>query len=116
MHPGDSDPVIPASAWKTSGRDNDNSTSSLLSIFSRILTDPEISPSTAENEANMYSKTVHKYYAHILKHTDAWSFDASNKGELLRALEEIVWVATILYAVNGYTGNDVDTFNADFFQ
>jgi hypothetical protein len=63
----------------------------------------------------MYSKTVHDYGSYILQHTNAWSFDASNKGELLRALEEIAWVATIMYAVSGYVGNNPEAFNADIY-
>jgi hypothetical protein len=115
MHPGDSDPIIPASAWERPGRDKDNSTSSLLSIFSRIVNDPEIYSPTAADQLEIYGKTVHQFNTHILKHTNAWSFDASSGGELSRALEEIAWVATIMYAVCGFNGNDVDAFNADFF-
>jgi hypothetical protein len=116
MHPGDSDSVIPPSAWKKPSENKGNSTSSLLNILSRIIADPEIPPPPAASDAGMYSKTVQKYHTHILKHANAWSFDASNKGELLRALEEIAWIATIMYGICGSTaGSDADAFNADFF-
>jgi hypothetical protein len=115
VHPGESDAIIPLSAWKKSGRGNSNSTSSLLSVFSRILADPEIPPPKATNDADMYPEAIRQYSSHILKHMNAWSFDASNKEELLKAVEEIAWVVTIMYGVCGFTSNDVNAFNADFF-
>lgn len=115
MHTGESDSIIHGSLWERSWRDKENSTSSLLSIFSRILADPEIRPPKAADHTTMYSQAVQKNSTHILKHTDAWSFNATNKGELSRALEEIAWVATIMYAVSGYAGKDAETFNADIY-
>ncbi|KAF7763737.1 hypothetical protein Agabi119p4_8274 [Agaricus bisporus var. burnettii] len=111
VHPGDSDLVIPASWWKVSKSKAHNSTSSPLSILSRILGDPEMNWKERIGDELMYRAVLERHSSRILKHFNAWQY---NKEDIPRVLEEIVWVVTLMYAVAGYPKKDTDAFNADF--
>ncbi|EKM75588.1 hypothetical protein AGABI1DRAFT_116306 [Agaricus bisporus var. burnettii JB137-S8] len=113
VHPGDSGPVVPASWWKGSDNKTHDSTSSPLSVFSRILVDPEITWPEDAGAENMYRAALKKYSSHILKHVNAWKY---NEADLPRVLEEIAWAVTLLYAVPGFPKKDTDVYNADFYS
>lgn len=64
----------------------------------------------------MYTQTIRQHGQHILKHVNTWTPDLSTTEGLQRALEEVAWIVTLIYAVCGFTNKDEGTFNADFFQ
>ncbi len=51
----------------------------------------------------------------MLDHIESWSPDFSTKEGSQKALEEVAWTVTLMYAVAGLTRKEDGLFNADFF-
>jgi len=91
-----------------------NSTPSALNILARVIADPDI-PGITRDDSNMYDNSVQRFGEKVLSHIESWSPDFSTKEGSRTALEEVIWVVTLMYAVGGSTRKEDGLLNADFF-
>ena len=115
-HPPGASALIPESWFRGPIQAKPNSTPSALDIFARILADPEIPGFSSEDKGDMYWVSVERSGGKLLNHIESWSPDFSTKQGSQKALEEVVYAVTLMYAVAGFTRKEDGLFNADFFQ
>lgn len=92
-----------------------NATKNALDILARFIDDPEVGFKAPPNVMTMYKDAVDLYSAKIVKHVEAWSPDLSTKEGLQKAVEEVVFLVNLIYAVPGLVSKEEGVFNADFF-
>lgn len=64
----------------------------------------------------MYRSSVKRSGGKVLNHIESWSPDFSTEQGSQKALEEVAWAVTLMYAVAGLTREEEGLFNADFFR
>ncbi len=107
--------LTPESWFRGPIKPKSNSTPSALNILARFLADPEIPGVGARDEAAMYTGSVQQFGEKVLGHIESWSPDFSTKEGSQKALEEVAWIVTLMYAVGGATSKEDGLLNADFF-
>lgn len=92
-----------------------------FSIVARMLEDPELAPGRAfelhpneedNDDGGKLQETLEKAGEKILQYAQEWTINTEDKMELESKLEEIGWLATIMYGVGGLQPGK--GFNADF--
>ncbi|KAF5372179.1 hypothetical protein D9758_005082 [Tetrapyrgos nigripes] len=84
-----------------------------FNILARILREPQFKVSQAPDFMTMYGHVVQGLRDDIFKTVDDWTIDTSTPEGIQKAIEELQFVCTLLYAVPGY--REPEPFNADFF-
>ncbi|KXN91291.1 Oxidoreductase AflY [Leucoagaricus sp. SymC.cos] len=116
VHAASASAVIPASWFKTSpGKDRPNSTPSVLNVLARVLADPDIVGHDLKHPFVSFEDTLERHGDKLVEYVEAWSPDLSTQEGVQAALEEVVWLSTLLYAAPSMTTEEKGLFNADFF-
>ena len=109
-------PLVHAHRFRNSnGATKANSTSSVLSILSRVVADPEIILNSPPDLFNMYKDVIEKHGSRITAHLDAWTPNLSTEEGLNKTVEEVMFLICLIYAVPGLVSEKEGSFNADFF-
>ncbi|KAF5347788.1 hypothetical protein D9756_010256 [Leucocoprinus leucothites] len=116
VHEAVGSPIIPASWFEKAPKaPKGNATSSVLSILSRVITDPDIDYKMPPNPMGMFKDVVKQYSTKIVEYVEAWTPDVSTKEGLQKTLEEVIFFVNLTYAVPGLASKEEVSFNADFF-
>ncbi|THU95963.1 hypothetical protein K435DRAFT_778804 [Dendrothele bispora CBS 962.96] len=83
-----------------------------FSILSRILRDPQFKLPKGSDLRAMYGHIVKELRDALFKFVNDWAVDTSTPEGIQKAIEEVQFVCTLLYAVPGY--REPESFNADF--
>ncbi|KAG0700989.1 hypothetical protein DFH29DRAFT_1080332 [Suillus ampliporus] len=84
-----------------------------FSIIAKIMQDSEFAPKEMKRHVSDIDGLLSEHGANIWRHTEQWTVDVSQPGEIERKMEECFWTTTLLYAIGGWS-KDVG-FTADFF-
>ncbi|RDB30618.1 Questin oxidase [Hypsizygus marmoreus] len=118
--------LIPPSLWSANIERNiesltvqdaplNNKNIHAFTVLARILKDTRFDDITLDDtEVGMYYTTLARWGNAIRDHADAWSYNASDPGEVARKIEELVWANTIIYGVAGWDKAKGE-LSADFF-
>lgn len=92
-----------------------------LTILARVAADSKLSLPKDLDELNIVENTIAEHSDLIRDYAMQWTIDLSQPGEISRKVEELSWMAAIIYGIAGWTwaqqtkqGAEGD-FNADFF-
>ncbi|KAG2121596.1 hypothetical protein DEU56DRAFT_984296 [Suillus clintonianus] len=88
-----------------------------LSILALVAKDERFEHIKKSDEADMLTMIVSSHNEALRAFAEMWDFDVSNKEGVAKAVEELVWLNSIIYGVGGMTGkrDTKKVFNADFF-
>ncbi|KAF8998406.1 hypothetical protein BDQ17DRAFT_1428492 [Cyathus striatus] len=89
-----------------------------LTILQRILSSSTIVPPKGlKDEREIFVWTISNHGEAIASIVSKWNPDTNTSSGTRKAIEEIVWVACLVYGVGGWTGRDKvnGVFNADFY-
>ncbi|KAG0692193.1 hypothetical protein DFH29DRAFT_1084919 [Suillus ampliporus] len=84
-----------------------------FSIIAKIMQDSKFAPKEMKRYINNVDGLLSEHGANIWSHTEQWTIDVSQPGEIERKMEECFWTTTLLYAVGGWSKDG--GFTADFF-
>ena len=102
---------LSSSSAKGSGTDS-------FTLLTRIAKDPALAPGTVykpgpEVSIASFAETVQNGGKLIWKYVEEWNLDVNDEKNLKSKLEELSWLATLIYGVGGFqVGKE---FKANFF-
>ncbi|KXN91334.1 Oxidoreductase AflY [Leucoagaricus sp. SymC.cos] len=92
-----------------------------LTVLARVAEDSKLTLPSDLDELNIVENTVADHSDLIRDYAMQWSIDLSKAGEINRKVEELSWMAVVIYGIAGWTwaqqvkqGTE-GNFNADFF-
>ncbi|GLB42753.1 putative protein of unknown function (DUF4243) [Lyophyllum shimeji] len=84
-----------------------------FTVLARVQNDPELGK-VVDTGTGMFSSTMKKHGAALIRHMADWRVDATNPRDVERKIEELGWMNTLIYGVGGWSKDK--PFNADFFH
>jgi hypothetical protein len=81
--------------------------------MARMLKDPNLKIKKPEQAVGMYAQMNETHGDLILKYAEQWTLDTSNRKNLERGIEELIWMNAVIYSIGGWS--KTDGFKADFF-
>jgi hypothetical protein len=107
-------------ALSLSSSQTSSKSTSLFDILASMQEDPALAAGVAQDmqtdvrtAARPLIQTVERAGERIRKHAEEWLVDGSDAEELAKKVEELSWIAVILYGVTGLQPGK--QFKADFF-
>ncbi|KAI6013237.1 hypothetical protein EDC04DRAFT_2759433 [Pisolithus marmoratus] len=82
----------------------------VFDVLARMLKDDHLKVNDAPGSAQ---ELIRSHGARIRHHAIRWTIDTTNPGEVERKMEELIWAASVIYAIGGY--NEGKGFAAEFF-
>ncbi|KAI6030051.1 hypothetical protein EDC04DRAFT_2714191 [Pisolithus marmoratus] len=82
----------------------------VFDVLARMLKDDHLKVNGAPGSAQ---ELIRSYGARIRHHAMRWTIDTTKPGEVERRMEELIWAASVIYAIGGY--NEGKGFAAEFF-
>ncbi|EIW74908.1 hypothetical protein CONPUDRAFT_169810 [Coniophora puteana RWD-64-598 SS2] len=84
----------------------------VFDVLARVRKNDRLAP---HKSSDIFTETVYTLVERggpIRELADAWSIDLSRPGEVERKVEELIWMATLIYGVGGWSEKE---FQAEFF-
>ncbi|KAI6002330.1 hypothetical protein F5J12DRAFT_842650 [Pisolithus orientalis] len=79
-------------------------------VIARMLKDDRLKVDGVPSSAQV---VIRSHVARIRQYAAQWTIDTSKPGEIERKMEELIWTASVIYAVGGY--DEGKGFAAEFF-